>query len=270
MGDRTNDLRVCRPAFLNRWIATLNACSGSRRTLGGNGETIVRVQIRSAKSLSSRSELSERHLLPDTRSNAHVRTCIAHRDLDGFHGSSDTVAGAILVFPCEHAGNGRTDEANQLARGEGLAGRVQFEHRNAFDVDLRDVTVVTMWLYPDLMRLLRPIILERARPGTRVVTSTWDLATWPADQVDNDGTAIYMWIVPASGSSKTLPCRTPGRSLRLLRSDRYEYVATGRRNGAQRSEPEISTGSPFLNREFLSPAVDESIQFESFDMAHVR
>ena len=89
------------------------------------------------------------------------------------------------------------DEANQQARREGLIDRVQFEHRNAFDVDFRDVTVVTMWLYPDLMRLLRPIILARARPGTRVVTSTWDLGTWPADQVDNDGTAIYMWIVPA-------------------------------------------------------------------------
>ena len=89
------------------------------------------------------------------------------------------------------------EEANQLARREGVADRVHFEHRNAFDVDLDDVTVVTMWVFPELMRLLRPIILERARPGTRVVTSTWDLGTWPADQVDNEGTAIYMWVVPA-------------------------------------------------------------------------
>ena len=89
------------------------------------------------------------------------------------------------------------EKANQSARSEGLADRVRFEHRNAFDADFRDVTVVTMWLYPELMRLLRPIILERARPGTRVVTSTWDLGGWPADQVDNDGTSIYVWTVPA-------------------------------------------------------------------------
>ena len=89
------------------------------------------------------------------------------------------------------------EQSNQQARSEGLADRVHFEHRNAFDVDLRDVTVVTMWLYPELMRLLRPIILERARPGTRVLTSTWDLGSWPADQVDSDGTSIHMWIVPA-------------------------------------------------------------------------
>jgi Methyltransferase domain len=89
------------------------------------------------------------------------------------------------------------EESNQLARSEGLADRVHFEHRNAFDVDLRNVTVVTMWLYPELMRLLRPVILDRARPGTRVLTSTWDLGSWPADQVDTEGTSIYMWIVPA-------------------------------------------------------------------------
>jgi hypothetical protein len=90
------------------------------------------------------------------------------------------------------------EESNQRARSEGLADRVRFEHRNAFDVDLRDATVITMWLFPELMRLLRPIILERATPGTRVLTSTWDLGSWQPDETDEgNGAAIYMWIVPA-------------------------------------------------------------------------
>jgi 2-polyprenyl-3-methyl-5-hydroxy-6-metoxy-1,4-benzoquinol methylase len=88
-------------------------------------------------------------------------------------------------------------ESNQRAAREGLADRVTFEHRNAFDADLRDATVVTMWLFPELMRLLRPVILERARPGTRVLTSTWTLGSWQPDHVNNDGVPIYMWIVPA-------------------------------------------------------------------------
>jgi hypothetical protein len=88
-------------------------------------------------------------------------------------------------------------ESNDQAKREGLADRVRFDHQNAFDVDLRDATVVTMWLFPELMRLLRPVILERARPGTRVVTSTWALGNWPPDKVSNDGTPIHMWIVPA-------------------------------------------------------------------------
>jgi hypothetical protein len=88
------------------------------------------------------------------------------------------------------------DESNQRAKKDGVADRVRFEHRNAFDADLRDATVVTMWLFPELMRLLRPVILERARPGTRVVTSTWNLGTWEPDQVDKEGAPIYLWIVP--------------------------------------------------------------------------
>ena len=89
------------------------------------------------------------------------------------------------------------DESNRLARAEGLSDRVRFFHRNAFDVDLRDATVVTMWLFPELMQLLRPIILERARPGTRVLTSTWNLGSWEPDDARTEGGAIYMWIVPA-------------------------------------------------------------------------
>ena len=57
------------------------------------------------------------------------------------------------------------EQSNQRARSEGFADRVRFENRNAFDADLREATVVTMWLFPELMRLLWPVILERARPA---------------------------------------------------------------------------------------------------------
>jgi len=90
------------------------------------------------------------------------------------------------------------EKSNQRAKAEGVADRVRFEHRNAFDADLREATVVTMWLFPELMRLLRPVILERARPGTRVLSSTWELGSWKPDAVNStDGTTVYMWIVPA-------------------------------------------------------------------------
>lgn len=89
------------------------------------------------------------------------------------------------------------EESNERARKSGVADRVRFEHRNAFDADLREATVVTMWLFPELMRLLRPVILERARPGTRIVTSTWDLGGWKPDKQSGDEPQIYLWIVPA-------------------------------------------------------------------------
>ncbi len=89
-------------------------------------------------------------------------------------------------------------QSNQAAKEAGVANRVQFYQRNAFDVDLSDATVITMWLFPELMQLLRPIILERARPGTRVLTSTWSLGNWKPDETNEDGgPSVYKWIVPA-------------------------------------------------------------------------
>ena len=87
--------------------------------------------------------------------------------------------------------------SNQAAKAKGVVDRVTFFHQNAFDTDLREATVVTMWLFPELMRLLRPTILRTARPGTRILTSTWDLGSWAYDEIDNGNPTIYKWIVPA-------------------------------------------------------------------------
>ena len=90
--------------------------------------------------------------------------------------------------------------SNAEAKKRGLADRVRFMHQNAFDADLSKVDVIFMWLFPELMRLLRPKILAQARPGTRVVVATWDLGSWQPDAVDDQGgamPAIRKWIVPA-------------------------------------------------------------------------
>lgn len=88
-------------------------------------------------------------------------------------------------------------ESTGRAQAAGVADRVQFVHQNAFDADLGDATVITMWLWPEVMHMLRPKILAEATPGTRVVTRLWDLGTWPPDETVTEGTTLYKWIVPA-------------------------------------------------------------------------
>jgi SAM-dependent methyltransferase len=88
-------------------------------------------------------------------------------------------------------------EANDTARAQGVADRVQFFHQNAFDADLKDATVIAMWFWPEMQRMLRPVILRQARPGTRIITNLWDLGTWPPDRVDANGPQVSLWIVPA-------------------------------------------------------------------------
>jgi SAM-dependent methyltransferase len=88
-------------------------------------------------------------------------------------------------------------KSNEAAKANGVDGRVEFLHQNAFDADLREATVITMWLFPELMRMLRPKILAEARPGTRVVTRTWDLGGWKPDESDGSGWPVHVWVVPA-------------------------------------------------------------------------
>jgi len=88
-------------------------------------------------------------------------------------------------------------QSNEAARKRGVADRVQFHHRNVFDTDLREATVIAMWLWPEMQRLLRPQILAQARPGTRIITNLWDIGNWPPDEEDLEPQRVAMWIVPA-------------------------------------------------------------------------
>ena len=89
-------------------------------------------------------------------------------------------------------------EANAVAKKNGIADRVQFYHRNAYDADLGQATVIAMWLWPEFQRMLRPVIMAHAKPGTRIITNLWDLGDWwPPDAEDMDGPRVAMWVVPA-------------------------------------------------------------------------
>lgn len=88
-------------------------------------------------------------------------------------------------------------QASAAAEEQGVADRVRFVRQNAFDADLSKVSVIFMWLWPEIQVMLRPKILAEARPGTRVVTNVWDLGSWQPDAVDQDGPPVSLWIVPA-------------------------------------------------------------------------
>jgi hypothetical protein len=57
---------------------------------------------------------------------------------------------------------------------------VRFEERNIFDTDVRDATVLTLYLLPWMMMKLRPRFLSDLRPGTRIVTHDYHFEDWRA------------------------------------------------------------------------------------------
>lgn len=131
------------------------------------------------------------------------------------------------------------DKASDAAHAQGLGNRVRFLHQNAFDADLAQADVIFMWLFPELMRLLRPKILAEARPGTRVVAASWDLGNWPVDAADDipGAPTIRMWVVPARIDGEwewDLPLRGLTRRYQSLFEQRIQHVEGAIRIGARR------------------------------------
>ena len=119
-------------------------------------------------------------------------------------------------------------ESRKIAATAGVADRVHFLHQNAFDADLKDATVIAMWLWPEVMRMLRPKIVDEARPGTRIVTRIWDLGpAWKPDATDNDGAQLFMWVVPAKIAGYwnwTLPIGKAKRSYAAVVEQQFQAV----------------------------------------------
>ena len=101
----------------------------------------------------------------------------------------------------------------QKAEKEGLSQRAKFLNMDLFDYDLSNATVVSMYLLSELNLRLRPKLLD-LKPGTRIVSNTFNLGAWMPDaeiipnlnqiiDIDesessyNDYSTGYFWIVPA-------------------------------------------------------------------------
>lgn len=87
----------------------------------------------------------------------------------------------------------------------GLSDRAQFVQADLFESDFSRATVITMFLLPELNLKLRPKILD-LKPGTRIVSNSFDMAEWKADLTvdvkqaegcNNNFCRAYLWIVPA-------------------------------------------------------------------------
>src|SRR5437879_2562336 len=91
------------------------------------------------------------------------------------------------------------------AAKEGVAARASFVKADLFETDFSQATVITMFLLPGINLKLRPKILG-LKPGTRVVSNTFTMGEWKADETaelsqDQGCQASWctalLWIVPA-------------------------------------------------------------------------
>lgn len=92
----------------------------------------------------------------------------------------------------------RIAEASARAREAGVLERVSFRNEDLFEADIREATVVTLYLWPWVNLKLRPKLLEDLRPGTRVVSHSHNMGDWkPEKEITAGGHRIYLWTIPA-------------------------------------------------------------------------
>jgi len=88
-------------------------------------------------------------------------------------------------------------------RRAGLLDRVEFRQEDFFTTDLRPATVVALYLLDSLNVRLRPKILAECRPGTRVVSYSFEMGEWECDaHTPIAANGVRLWVVPANLSGR--------------------------------------------------------------------
>jgi SAM-dependent methyltransferase len=89
------------------------------------------------------------------------------------------------------------ERARCHAREAGVEGLVEFRQEDLFGADLREATVVTLFLFPDMNRRLSAKLFSELRPGARIVSLRFGLGGRPPDAtVDAGGHPLLLWKVP--------------------------------------------------------------------------
>ena len=89
------------------------------------------------------------------------------------------------------------------AAAAGVSDKATFAKADLFESDFSKATVITMFLLPSINVKLRPTLLK-LEPGTRLVSNTFTMEDWEADEtatISDDCTTwctALLWIVPAN------------------------------------------------------------------------
>jgi len=135
----------------------------------------------------------------------------------------------------------RIQEARANARREGVEDRAMFLQQNIFNTDFSQASVVTMYLLSSVNLKLRPKLLDELRPGTRVVSHSFDMGDWEADKTatnepgSNAYHYVYFWIIPAKVDG-TWSWNLAGKKHSLTVDQHYQEITLDYRAGSSNAD----------------------------------
>jgi hypothetical protein len=91
--------------------------------------------------------------------------------------------------------------SQRKAKEAGVSDKATFTQGDLYEADLSKATVITLFLLPNINLKLRPSLLE-LKPGTRIVSNTFDMGDWQTDaEATSDACTSWckamLWVVPA-------------------------------------------------------------------------
>lgn len=100
----------------------------------------------------------------------------------------------------------RIKEARENSSNAGVSHLLKFHQGDLFDADIREATVVTLYLLDSVNEELRPKLLRDLKAGTRIVSWRFDMGDWRPRQTSvTIGSLVYLWIVPKRDSAQDGP-----------------------------------------------------------------
>jgi len=117
------------------------------------------------------------------------------------------------------------------AKEAGVSDKATFMKADLFETDFSKAQVITMFLLPTINLKLRPKLLD-LKPGTRIVSNSFTMEEWEADQTEtiNDDCTSWctalLWIVPAKVEGPWTLASGPGE-LRLKQHFQHVSGAIG-------------------------------------------
>lgn len=97
----------------------------------------------------------------------------------------------------------RIEEATANAAEAKVSDRAKFIKQDLFEAEIKDATVVALYLLPSVNEKLMPRLLGELKPGTRIVSHSFRMGDWKPDETkDVDGRTIYLWTIKAKPAEK--------------------------------------------------------------------
>lgn len=95
----------------------------------------------------------------------------------------------------------RIRESHRNAARAGVTQQVRFLTQDLFKTDLSPATVVALYLDPKVNLKLRPKLWRELKPGTRVVSNSFDMGDWKPERVVKLTVAgsectVFYWVIP--------------------------------------------------------------------------